>query len=71
MNSLIDGLRELRLYGMAQTAQDLLTTRNPPSLTTAIKQMIEAEAAERKVRSIAYQMRPEPGRRTYCKLSAC
>lgn len=57
MNALIDGLKELRLYGMAQCAQELLARRNPPSLTTAVKQMIEAETVERRVRSIAYQMR--------------
>lgn len=57
MNALIDGLKTLRLHGMAQCAQDLLIKRNPPSLTTAIKQMIEAETVERRTRSIAYQMR--------------
>lgn len=57
MNALIDGLKALCLHGMAQVAQDLLSKRNPPSLTTAIKQMIEAETVERRVRSIAYQMR--------------
>ena len=57
MNALIDELKSLRLYGMAQTAQDLLANRTQPSLTTALKQMIEAETIERRVRSIAYQMR--------------
>ena len=57
MNTLIDELKSLRLYGMAQTAQDLLANRIQPSLTTALKQMIEAETIERRVRSIAYQMR--------------
>ncbi len=57
MNVLIKQLKELRLHGMAQTAQDLLASRTPPTLTTALQQLIEAETAERKVRSIAYQMR--------------
>ncbi len=57
MNILIKQLKELRLHGMAQTAQDLLASRTPPSLTTALQHLIEAEIAERKVRSIAYQMR--------------
>ena len=57
MNALIDELKKLRLHGMAQTAQDLLANRTQPSLTTALKQMIEAETIERRVRSIAYQMR--------------
>ncbi len=57
MNALIDGLKALRLHGMAQSAQDLLSKSAPPSLTTALKQMIEAETIERRVRSIQYQMR--------------
>jgi len=57
MNALIDQLTALRLHGMAACAQDLLTSRKPPSLTTAIKQLIEAETVERQVRSIQYQMR--------------
>src|SRR6056297_2344367 len=36
---------------------DLLSARKPPSLTTAIKQLIDAETVERRVRSIQYQMR--------------
>jgi len=57
MNALIEQLKVLRLHGMAQTAQDLLARRTPPSLTTALGQLIEAETTERRVRSIAYQMR--------------
>lgn len=57
MNALIDQLTALRLYGMAACAKDLLTARKPPNLTTAIKQLIDAEIGERRVRSIQYQMR--------------
>jgi len=57
MNVLIEQLKALRLHGMAQTAQDLLARRTQPSLTTALGQLIEAETIERRVRSIAYQMR--------------
>jgi len=57
MNTLIEQLVALRLHGMAQSAQDLLAKRTQPSLTTALKQLIEAETVERRVRSIAYQMR--------------
>jgi len=57
MNALIDGLKALRLHGMAQTAQELLSKSDPPGLTTALRQMIEAETIERRVRSIQYQMR--------------
>ena len=57
MNALIDQLAALRLHGMAACAQDLLAARTPPSLTTALKTLIEAETEERRVRSIQYQMR--------------
>lgn len=57
MNALIEQLAALRLHGMAGCAQDLLTARTPPNLTTALKQLIEAEVTERRVRSIEYQMR--------------
>jgi len=46
---------------MANCAQDLLARpesyRTPSSLTTALKQLIEVEATERRVWSIHYQMR--------------
>jgi len=57
MNALIEQLTTLRLHGMAGCAQDLLTARTPPNLITALKQLIEAEVTERRVRSIHYQMR--------------
>jgi DNA replication protein DnaC len=57
MNALIEQLTALRLHGMAGCAQDLLSARTPPNLITALKQLIEAEVTERRVRSIHYQMR--------------
>lgn len=57
MNALIEQLAALRLHGMAGCAQDLLAARTPPNLITALKQLIEAEVTERRVRSIHYQMR--------------
>ena len=57
MNALIEGLKALRLHGMAGCAQDLLASRTPPNLTTVLKQLIEAETVERRVRPIEYQMR--------------
>ena len=33
MNALIEGLKALRLRGMAGCAQDLLASRTPPNLT--------------------------------------
>jgi hypothetical protein len=52
MNALIDQLTALRLHGMAACAHDLLSARKPPGLTTAIRQLIDAETVERRVRSI-------------------
>ena len=52
-----DQLTALRLHGMAACAHDLLSARKPPSLPTAIKQLIDAETVERRVRFIQYQMR--------------
>ena len=56
MNALIEQLNTLKLYGMAQTATELLAAKQPPSLITGLQQLIEAEATEREVRSIRYQM---------------
>lgn len=57
MNALIEQLTALRLHGMAQSAQELLATRTQPNLTTILKQLIEAETVERRVRSIQHQMK--------------
>ena len=57
MNALVDQFIALRLHGMAQAAQDLLGTRTPPNIRTALRQLADAEAVERRVRSIQYQMR--------------
>ena len=57
MNDLIDQLTALRLHGMAACAHDLLSARKPLSLTIAIKQLVDAEIVERRVRSIQHQMR--------------
>lgn len=56
MNLLIEQLNALKLYGMAQTATELLAAKQPIQLITGLKQLIEAEAIEREVRSIRYQM---------------
>ncbi len=37
MNALIEGLKALRLHGMAGCAHDLLSSRTQPSLTTALR----------------------------------
>ena len=43
MNALIDQFAALRLHGMAACAADLLAARTPPSLTTTLKALIDAE----------------------------
>ena len=40
---------------MVQAEQDLLAMRTPPNLTTALKQLIEAETVERRVGSIGHE----------------
>lgn len=57
MNPMIAQLTDLRLQGMAQTAETLLAARKAPDFITALRQLIDAEIAERQVRSIHYQMR--------------
>lgn len=57
MNAIVEDLRGLRLYGMAEGVQDLLAGRTSANLTTALQQLIKAETVERQIRSIRYQMR--------------
>ncbi len=57
MNALINDLAALRLYGMAACARDMLGSRKSPDLATALRSLIDAETGERRVRSIAYQMK--------------
>ena len=52
-------LRGLKMYGMAQAADDLIE-QGAPAFGTAVpilSQLLKAEVAEREVRSIAYQMK--------------
>lgn len=57
MNVLIEQLEGLKLYGMAPVATELLASKQPPSLTSGLQQLIEAETVEREVRRIRYQMK--------------
>jgi len=57
MNTLVEQFSNLRLHGMAQAAQNMLGARKAPDLSTALRQLAEAEICERRVRSITYQMR--------------
>jgi len=56
MNAIVEQLTALKLHGMAQVATELLAAKKLPSLTSGLQQLIEAEAIEREVRSIRYQM---------------
>ena len=57
MNALVDQLTLLKLHGMAQMAAQLLNAKTQPVLSDALKQLIQAEIAERDVRTISYQTR--------------
>ena len=56
MNVLLEQLNELKLYGMAHVAVDLLGAKKAPSLPNSLQQLITAETLEREIRGIRYQM---------------
>ncbi len=57
MQNLIEDLRELRLYGMAETLPEILATpRTGSTLNILLTQLIQAELSDRQVRSLRYQM---------------
>jgi len=56
MNALIEQLNDLKLYGMANVAVDLLGAKKPLNLSISLLQLIAAEILEREVRIIRYQM---------------
>lgn len=55
---LLHNLKTLKLYGMADAFADLIQSTAKPSLTPEmwLETLLKAEAADRKVRSINYQM---------------
>lgn len=58
MQSLVEELRELRLYGMAETLPELLTKpRKTTSLDILLTRLVQAEQSDRQVRSLHYQMK--------------
>ena len=58
MQNLIENLRELRLYGMAETLPEILAKpRSGTSLDILLMQLIRAEQSDRQVRSLHYQMK--------------
>jgi len=58
MQSLVEELRELRLYGMAETLPEILSKpRMGASLDILLTQLIRAEQSDRQVRSLQYQMK--------------
>ncbi len=58
MLELSDSLKDLKLYGMVERLPQLLDTpRNKPGFTEGLKQLIEAEKADRNIRRLRYQMK--------------
>ena len=57
MNGLIGQLAELRLHGMADAAKDLLASKTPTSFAEALRQLIQAEQCDRRVKSIQNRMK--------------
>jgi len=47
MKQLLEQLNSLKLFGMEQRLPELLSKSKPPSLSIALKQLLEAESAER------------------------
>ena len=57
MQNLVEDLRELRLYGMAETLPEILAKpRAGTTLDILLTQLIQAEQSDRQVRSLRYQM---------------
>jgi len=58
MQNLVEELRELRLYGMAETLPEVMSNpRNNTSIDILLTQLIQAEQSDRQVRSLQYQMK--------------
>ena len=58
MQNLVEDLRALRLYGMAETLPEVLARpRTRISLDALLTQLIQAEQSDRQVRSLQYQMK--------------
>ncbi len=58
MQNLVEELRQLKLYGMADTLPEILSKpRLTASLDAVLTQLIRAEQADRKVRSLQYQLK--------------
>ena len=65
MQNLVEELRALRLYGMAETLPELLAKLGKTSsLDILLTQLVQAEQSDRQVRSLHYQMKvakfPQP-----------
>jgi DNA replication protein DnaC len=59
MSDVVDGLKSLGLHGMASAWPEVLGTARLKALShdVVLHQLIKSEAAQREVRSMAYQMR--------------
>jgi len=56
MNSTIENLKQLKLFGMAQAFEEQLSTQVSPEFNKHLQQLIEAEKIDREVRRTRYQM---------------
>lgn len=58
MKSLLDDFRALKLHGMAEVLPDILAKprSNTHSLDSVLRRLVQAEQADRQVRSLHYQM---------------
>ena len=56
MIKVVEDLQALKLHGMAQACESILSASADPALIKLLQQLIEAEQLERDVRRIRYQM---------------
>ena len=57
MQNLVEDLRALKLHGMAETLPEILAKPRTGALDIVLTQLIQAEQADRQVRSLQYQMK--------------
>lgn len=58
MQNIVESLRALKLYGMAETLPELLSKpRTTATLDSVLNQLIKAEQVDRQARSLSYQLK--------------
>ena len=70
MIKVVEDLQALKLHGMAQACESILSASADPALIKLLQQLIEAEQLERDVRRIRYQMAAAkfPHHKDFCDL---